>query len=263
MSLADLQAPANVPEHVVSGVRGELEYLAPKCGLAVTSVIGREASLRIALVEASAAEPSGEYACYRVGAAGHRCAALLIAAPAVARLAELFMGGTGGGTDRQPSALEGSIVERRLGSLLMGLDAVLAQFGVDGHEVAALETFRDLSLEPHQVRVTIEIVIDDVAIPMILILPASHHAVRANVPLDTTSVFAEALRDIPLSVSVRFESVVLTAEELDDLEPGDVIRLEQPENASLVGIVDNQRVFVGRAGRRGRRLAVEIFEVCQ
>ena len=264
MSLADLQAPANVPEHVVAAVRTRLELLAPKCGLAVTSVIGREASLRVASVDASPAEADGDACWYRVGPAGHRCAALMIATPAVARLAELFMGGAGAGADRVPTALEASIVERRLGSLLMGLDAVLAQFGVESHDVAAVESLADLSLEPHQVRATIEVAIDAVAIPLALILPASHHAVRAPAPpLDTGSVFAEALRDIPLSVSVRFESVTLTAVELNDLEPGDVIRLEQPENAALVGLVENQRVFVGRAGRHGRRLAVEIFDVSQ
>jgi flagellar motor switch protein FliM len=260
MSLADLQAPANVPEHVVTAVRSQLEYLAPKCGLAVTSVIGREASLRIGTVEATALDPDGDLAWYRVGPVGHRCAALMMTTPAVSRLAELFMGGTGGGSDRAPSDLEESIVQRRLGSLLLGLDNVLAEFGVEGHEIST----GDVNLEPHQVRATIEVIIGDVAIPMTLVLPASVHAVRAAaLPIDTGSVFAEAMRDIPLALSVRFESVMLTAEELDDLEPGDVIRLEQPENARLVGLVDGQQVFTARAGRHGRRLAVEIFEVSQ
>ena len=263
MSLADLQAPANVPEHVVTAVQTQLEFLAPKCGLAVTSVIGREASLRIRSVEATAnGDTVGDYAWYRVGAAGHRSAAMLIATSAVARLAELFMGGNGGGGDRVPSGLEVSIVQRRLGSLLVGLDPVLAAFGVEGHDVTPMD-LADCNLDPHQVRATIEVAIDDIAIPLTLVLPASHHAVRTAAPIDTGSVFAEALRDIPLSVSIRFESVMLNANELDGLEPGDVIRLEQPEDASVVGIVDNQRVFTGRAGRHGRRLALEIFEVSQ
>ncbi|HVV35269.1 MAG TPA: FliM/FliN family flagellar motor switch protein [Acidimicrobiales bacterium] len=263
MSLLDLQAPANVPEHVVAGVRDQLEFLAPKCGLAVTAVIGREAGLRIGTVEATAHdELSADHVWYRVGTPGRRCAALMIDVPAVARLAELFMGGSGSGGDRVPSALELSIVERRLGSLLSGFDDVLGAFGVDGHEVAAVDP-ADFNPEPHQVRAQIEVVIEAIAIPFILVLPASNHAVHTNAPIDSSSVFAEALRDIPLSVSIRFESVILTAEELDELEPGDVIRLEQPANASLVGIVDNHRVFTGRAGRHGRRLALEIFEVSQ
>jgi flagellar motor switch protein FliM len=265
MSLADLQAPANVPEHVVTAVQTQLEFLAPKCGLAVTSVIGREASLRVAAVEATShGDVTGDYAWFRVGNAGHRCAALMMRDAEVARLAELFMGGDAKGTDRVPTMLESSIVERRLGSLLTGLDDVLAVFGVEGHSVSPVAA-SEFNLEPHQIRATLEVAIGDAAIPITLVLPAAHHAVRADTAaaLDTSSVFAEALGDVPVSVSIRFEAVSMSANELDDLEPGDVIRLDQPENAAIVGLVDGIRVFSGHAGRHGRHLAVEIFEVSQ
>jgi flagellar motor switch protein FliM len=187
----------------------------------------------------------------------------MLGAPAVARLAELFMGGDAKGEDRAPTALEVQIVERRLGSLLTGLDDVLAAFGVEGHAVVPVGSESDLNLETHQVRSTLEIAIGDTAVPIMLILPAAQHAVRAVEPVDADSVFAAALRDVPVSVAIRYEAVTLSANELDDLEPGDVIRLEQPENARVVGFVDGLRFFTGFAGRHGRRLAVEISEVCQ
>lgn len=264
MSLSDLQAPASVPEHVVTAVQSQLEFLAPKCGLAVTAAVGREASLVIASVTSAANHDFGEdLVWYRVGNPAHRCAALVMQVSAMARLAELFMGGNGVGEDRVPSPLEAGIVSRRLGSLLTGLDEVLAVFGVTESMVVPVGAMNELNLEPQQVRATIEVRIGQVGIPITLVLPAASHAVRAPVELDTSSVFAEALRDVPVSVDIRFEPVTLTAEELDALEVGDIVRLDQPEHARLVGIVDGQRVFVGQMGRHGKRLAIEIAELAQ
>lgn len=264
MSLLDLQTPANVPEHVVTAVQTQLEFLAPKCGLAVTAAVGREASLQIATVEAGAHyEGDAERSWFRVGDPMRRCAAMVMDPAAVARLAELFMGGDGRGEDRSPGPLEWSIVVRRLGSLLTGLDEMLRTFGVEESDVAVVESVSDLNLEPHQVRATIEVRIGDVGIPITLVLPASHHAVRAVVPVETSAALAEALSDVPVSVAIRFESVMLSVEELDDLALGDVIRLDQPETAALVGLIDGRRMFTGHMGRHGRRMALKINGVSQ
>lgn len=264
MSLLDLQAPANVPEHVVAAVQTQLEFLAPKCGLGVTAAVGREASLQIAAVEAvGQAEGDAERSWFRVGDPLKRCAAMVMDQASVARLAELFMGGDGRGPDRAPGALEWSIVVRRLGSLLTGLDDLLRTFGVEDSSVDVVESMRELNLEPHQVRATIEVQIGAVAIPITLVLPASHHAVRVAPTVETSFALAEALHDVPVSIAIRFESVQLMAEELDDLALGDVIRLDQPEDAALVGVIDGRRLFTGHVGRHGRRLAVKITRVNQ
>ena len=264
MSLLDLQAPANVPDHVVAAVQSQLEFLAPKCGLSVTATVGREASLSIASVEAaSEPEVDADRMWFRVGNAMKRCAALTTDIPSVARLAELFMGGDGRGPDRTPSALETSIIVRRIGALLVGLDELLLTFGVDESTVELVESVSELNLEPHRVRATINVEIGDVAIPITLVLPAAHHAVRAEVAVETSAALMEALIDVPVSVAIRFEPVELTAEELDDLALGDVIRLDQPEDARLVGFVEGRRLFGGHLGRHGRRLALKISDVNQ
>ena len=85
----------------------------------------------------------------------------------------------------------------------------------------------------------------------------------AEVAVETSAALMEALIDVPVSVAIRFEPVELTAEELDDLALGDVIRLDQPEDARLVGFVEGRRLFGGHLGRHGRRLALKISDVNQ
>lgn len=265
MSLLDLQAPAaNVPEHVVAAVRAQLELLAPKCGLAVTSVVGREANLAIGDVEAFSGDPfEGEMAWFRVGDPMGRAGALVLSLTGVARLAELFMGGDGRGPERAPAPLEWSIVVKRLGSVLVGMGEVLASFGIDSVQVAPVDE-HELNLESHQVRAVIDVRIGGIAVPVTLVLPAAHHVVRTAAPqIETSSALAEALAEVPVSVAIRFASVEMSAEELDGLEPGDVIRLDQPEHAPLIGLVDNKRMFTGHVGRNGRRLAMKIAEIAQ
>jgi flagellar motor switch protein FliM len=265
MSLLDLQNPtANVPEHVVAGVKSQLELLAPKCGLAVTSVVGREANLRIGEVEASSGLGfEGEMAWFRVGDPMGRSGALVISVPGVARLAELFMGGDGRGAERAPAPLEWSIVLKRLGSVLTGMGEVLAAFGIDSGHVTTVEP-GELNLESHQVRATIDVTIGGVGVPVTLVLPAAHHVVRNAAPqIETSAALTDALSEVPVSVAIRYAAVQMSAEELDDLEPGDVIRLDQSEHAPLVGLIDGKHMFSGFVGRNGRRLAMKIAEIAQ
>lgn len=265
MSLLDLQAPtANVPDHVVAGVKSQLELLAPKCGLAITSVVGREANLKIGEVEAfSGTEFEGEVAWFRVGDPVGRSGALVVSLPGVARLAELFMGGDGRGPERAPAPLEWSIVVRRLDSVLFGLAEVLGAFGIDSLAVAPVEP-SELNLESHQVRASLDVAIGGIAVPLTLVLPAAHHVVRSAAPqIETSSALVDALSEVPVSVAIRYAAVEMRAEELDDLEPGDVIRLDQSEHAPLIGLVDNKHMFTGFVGRHGRRLAMKIAEIAQ
>ena len=192
-----------------------------------------------------------------------RCGALVVSLAGVSRLAELFMGGDGKGSERAPGPLEWSIVLKRLGSVLTGMGEVLAAFGVDSLAVALVEP-TELNLESHQVRAVIDITIGGIAVPVTLVLPAAHHVVRNAVPqIETSSALADALGEVPVSVAIRYTAVQMSAEELDGLEPGDVIRLDQPEHAPLVGLVDNKHMFSGFIGRRGRRLAMKIAEIAQ
>ncbi|MDP1793337.1 MAG: FliM/FliN family flagellar motor switch protein [Acidimicrobiales bacterium] len=265
MSLLDLQAPAaNVPEHVVAGVKGQLELLAPKCGLAMTSVVGREANLQIGDVESFAGDhPEGDFSWFRVGDPVGRSAALFVSLAGVARLAELFMGGDGRGPDRAPAPLEWSIVLKRIGSVLTGMGEVLGAFGVDSLNVTPVDE-AELNLESHQIRAVIDVKIGGIGVPITLVLPAAHHVVRSAAPqVETSAALTEALSEVPVSVAIRFASVEMSADELDGLEVGDVIRLDQPEHAPLVGMVDNKFMFTGHVGRHGRRLAMKIVEIAQ
>lgn len=265
MSLLDLQAPvANVPEHVVDGVKHHLELLAPKCGLSVTSVVGREANLVISSVEAgSGTEFEDEVAWFRVGDPMGRSGALVVTLAGVSRLAELFMGGDGRGAERAPAPLEWSIVIKRLGSVLTGMGEVLAAFGIDNGNISLVEP-AELNLESHQVRAVIDVTIGGIAVPVTLVLPAAHHVVRSAAPqVETSAALTEALHEVPVSVAIRYRAVEMSAEELDGLELGDVIRLDQLEHAPLIGLVDNKHMFTGFIGRHGKRLAMKIAEIAQ
>lgn len=70
----------------------------------------------------------------------------------------------------------------------------------------------------------------------------------------------DALRAVPVDLSVRFGTVALGAREILDLQVGDVIPLAHPINEPVTVMVDGLPFFHAVTGRRGKRLACVVTE---
>jgi flagellar motor switch protein FliM len=67
---------------------------------------------------------------------------------------------------------------------------------------------------------------------------------------------------VPVEVSLRLPATTVSAVEVEDLHPGDVIRLEAEALSALVGVLTGQGedvpVLTATLGRQGRRRAVRV-----
>lgn len=70
----------------------------------------------------------------------------------------------------------------------------------------------------------------------------------------------DRLDEVPLVVSLRFPEVQLTAAEVAALRPGDLVELHHPADEPMEVAVAGVTRFLGRAGRKQRRLAAQIVE---
>ncbi|HZQ87398.1 MAG TPA: FliM/FliN family flagellar motor switch protein, partial [Acidimicrobiales bacterium] len=190
-------------------------------------------------------------------------AALEVSTTDVARMAEVFMGGPGDADGRTASGLERSVVASRLAGAFACLRGVLGGFGVDGADVVPVESRAEIALDAQLLRVSLRVELADVEAPVALDIPAGAVAVATAARTEPLPELAAALGHVPVSVAVRFAPVTLAAADLDDLAVGDVIRLEQAPGGALLGEVEGRQLFVGRAGRHGRRLAVEVHDVTE
>lgn len=64
-----------------------------------------------------------------------------------------------------------------------------------------------------------------------------------------------ALSNVPVELSVRFDTVALTSSDIVDLEVGDVVPLSHPTDKPLTITIDDVRCYQAVSGRRGKRLA--------
>ena len=75
-----------------------------------------------------------------------------------------------------------------------------------------------------------------VCLPAKSLLPADVDPV----PAQPTSSTARALGDVTVEVSLRLPATTVSAVEVEDLHPGDVIRLEAEALSALVGVLTGQ-----------------------
>jgi flagellar motor switch protein FliM len=90
---------------------------------------------------------------------------------------------------------------------------------------------------------------------------AGHHdRHHAEVEQDRAQVAAR-LHDVPVEVRVVFPPVVLSSNDIVELNVGDVVPLGRSVDAPMLGMIENLRVLEVRPGRRNKRLAAEIVHV--
>lgn len=109
-----------------------------------------------------------------------------------------------------------------------------------------------------------------VCYPFSLLQPAAERLGRAGweqrpiVNLDGDTPAAGTMRahmaDVDVEVGVTLRPSTITAAEIASIQPGDVIRLDHRVDEPVIGRLGGTQIFTARAGRHGRRRAVQILE---
>ena len=70
---------------------------------------------------------------------------------------------------------------------------------------------------------------------------------------------------MPVEVSLRLPATVMSAEDVEDLAPGDVLHLDPDAAATLLGVLPGGgspvTVLTASLGRRGKRRAVVVHDL--
>jgi flagellar motor switch protein FliM len=268
MDASVFSRPPALPDGVGRTLEEHLRATVPRFGLLLGSLVRRDATASLAALERlSAADlPRAGHCWFLVthgGPAGRTEPGVAVAPDElVVRLAEVLMGGPGLPSSRPPTKLEVSVVAGRLTTALAPVVAGLDELGVTDLRLTPVE--RDEARPAADlVRAAVELTVGDVAGTLEIALPSGLFGAsgRDAAPADPHPTVVGALERVPVTVAIRFEAVHLTADEVDGLAVGDVIRLDHPVDRPLVGDLDGRPILLVRAGRQGRRLAVEVEEV--
>jgi flagellar motor switch protein FliM len=264
--LFDFRDPLPMPVGAARLVAAVTEA-APRVGLLLGLACGREVPVtcpgvrRVSLLEV--ATPGAVWTPLSCGLSDPGL--LLVAADAAVALADLYLGGLGEGENRACSGLEQQLLVRHTLPALRPLAEALADHGVTTLTAGAISD-DPLPVGGGEV----------LAVPLDITLPAGE-TVRITVCLPAKSLLPSevdpapaipsraaelVLGDIPVEVALRLASTTVTAEDVDDLHPGDIIRLDATAVSSLVGVLagdgDDVPVLLAALGRRGRRRAVVV-----
>jgi flagellar motor switch protein FliM len=248
----------------------KMTELAPRVGLRLSVVASRKlVSTCSSVSRLAAADLAGPPTWFPMELGLHAAGAVVIGDSTAVPLADFLMGGLGDFDNRPPTPLEQAVLRRHLQSALQGLVEGLTDYGITHLRLREAPMFSDpediiASLggaDVVVVRVDVEVdgaVLDGgiaVALPALEML--GHDAGG-----DEQTARA-ALAAVPLTISVRFPSTLVTAADMRSLEVGDVLRLDatSPAVLGLVGDGADRDGFCllrGGLGRRGRKRAIVV-----
>ena len=264
--LFDFREPLPMPA-AAAGLVAAIEDAAPRVGLLLGLGFGRPVPVRassvrrVALVEV--ATPGGVWATIACGLPD--AGLLLVPRETAIAVADLALGGLGVGEARPATPLEQQLLGQHVGPALRPLADALAERGVTGL-VPAATTDRPLPAGMGEVlAVALELELPSgttaaltVCLPAKSLLPAD---VEPPAPAPTTAT-QRVLGDVPVEVAVRLAPAVVSADEVEDLHPGDVIRIDPESLTSLIGVLAGEDcevpVITGSLGRRGKLRAVSV-----
>jgi hypothetical protein len=262
----DFREPLPMPAGA-SGLVAAVDDAAPRVGLLLGLSLGRPVPCRstgvrrVALVEVATAD--AVWAPLSCGLPDPGL--LLVPAASAVAFADVTLGGPGQAQERPASALEQQLLVQHLLPALRPLADALADHGVTGL-VAGQLSDKPLPVGGGEV-VALSLELDlpsGDAAPLTVCLPA-----KSLLPADTDPVAPvpsyatqQVLADVPVEVALRMPISTVSADVVEDLHPGDVIRLEAEALAGLVGVLAGQEddvpVLTASLGRRGRRRAVVV-----
>jgi flagellar motor switch protein FliM len=262
--LFDFREPLPMPVGA-SGLVAAVSEAAPRVGLLLGLACGRtvtvtaQAVRRVALREV--ATTGAVWAPLTCGLSDPGL--LLVPADSAVALADVFLGGLGETADRAATTLEQQLVVQHVLPALKPVAEALAEHGVTRLQAGAVSD-KPLPVGGGEVvALQLEAVLPQGTVARIsLCLPAksllpTETETAAPVPTRATE---QLLGDVPVDVSLRLPSSYVTAEEVEDLHPGDVIRIDAGALTTLVGVLAGSHhdvpVLSASLGRRGRRRAV-------
>ncbi len=268
--LFDFRDPLPMPAGAERLV-GTLTEAVGRVGLLLASAAGRAVPVtcggvrRVALVEV--AGPGDVWAPLDCGLPG-TCLLLFPGGGAVA-LADLLMGGLGAGEDRAATRMEQGLLVRHVVPALWPVAVALETYGVTG--LAAGPPSDDPL--PAGTGEVIAVLLD-AALPagstvrLVLCLPA-----RSLLPaaperlLPTLGPAEQVLGHVPVTVAVRLPASTVRASDMEELSPGDVLRLDPGAADQLTGVLvrpgGELTVLTAALGRRGRCRAVVVHDVLE
>lgn len=242
---------------------------APRVGLLLGLGLGRPVAVEATAVRRAAlrevATPDAVWSTLSCGLPD--AGLLLVPCASAVGLADLALGGAGECEDRPVTTLEQQLVVQHLAPALRPLGDALADHGVTGLAVGA-PTDRPLPVGLGEVlAVELSLQLPTAVAPLTVCLPA-----RSLLPADVepsvatpTPAAARALGDVPVELALRVPASTMTAQEAEDLHPGDVIRIDAECLSSVVGVLagdgEDVPVLTGALGRRGKHRAVVVGPV--
>ncbi|MCW2608094.1 MAG: Flagellar motor switch protein FliM [Frankiales bacterium] len=268
-SLFDFSGPLPMPAgagRLVAAVAAAT----PRVGLLVGLACGRDVEgscrgvRRAALVEV--ARPGTVWAPLACGLP--EPGLLLIARTDAVALADLLLGGPGEAEDRATSQMEQQLLVRHLVPALQPVVDALADHGVTG---LACGPVTDQPLPTglgEVVAVPVELALPSGATAQItLCLPAKSLLPAETGPaaIEPASATERVLSDVCVDVALRLRSTTVSAEDVEDLAPGDVLHLDPDAVATLLGVLpggsSGVTVLTASLGRRGKRRAVVVHDL--
>ncbi|MCU1691763.1 MAG: hypothetical protein JWM64_854 [Frankiales bacterium] len=267
-SLFDFSGPLPMPTGAGRLVTSVVAS-APRVGLLLGLACGRDVVVtcpgvrRAALVEV--ARPGVVWAPLSCGLPDPGL--LLVARADAVALADLLLGGTGEAEDRPASEMEQQLLVRHLVPALSPVADALADHGVLGLACGPVSDqplpagFGEIVAVPLELALPAGTVVVTVCLPAKSLLPAE----TGPAALEPASATERVLADVCVDVSLRLPATTVSAGEVEDLAPGDVLSLDPEAAATLLGVLPGGAhpviVLTASLGRRGKRRAVVVHDL--
>jgi flagellar motor switch/type III secretory pathway protein FliN len=171
--------------------------------------------------------------------------------PEAVGLAELFLGAPAARPERPISPIEMKVLGSRLVALLPPIAHALGE-PVD--ESAPLK-----ETTPPQARgwrfTTLELTLEGVPYPLVLAVPRREEEDR---PARPQPPIGATIAQVELPVVVAIPGVRISAAELAELQPGDVIRCDWPEDEPVPAFIGTSVALTGRFSAGAKRVLFEV-----
>lgn len=262
---APLPLPATAPRLV-----SQVQDVSPRIGVALSVACGRSVVVTCTGAERVSsghlASPGQTWTYVECGLPGKTI--LVVPSTLTVALADTLMGGSGAGateSERPATTLEQRLVFRHLSPALQPLVQAFAANGMTGLALGEPETLALPASIGDLVALHLETTLEGVGVRAAMTLALPARALLSGVDLlrfsEPPAATAAALAEVEVEISLRLEPATLTAAEVEDLAPGDVVRIEHVVTRPVVGLLDDRPVLHGKLGRRGRRRAVQVTDL--